>query len=99
MTRVCFFTPTASRELENILDYVARWGSLDASEKLLRRINSTCQKIANFPGMGRSREEFPPGVRCFPIQDYLICYRSTDLGVEILRVVSGYRDLESLFSE
>ena len=99
MTRVCLFTPTASRELEGILDYVAQWGSLDSSEQLLGRINGTCQKLANFPGMGRSREEFPPEVRCFPAQDYLICYRSTDMGVEILRIVSGYRDLGALFTE
>ena len=99
MTRVCLFTPTASRELEGILDYVAQWGRLDSSEQLLGRINTTCQKLANFPGMGRSREEFPPEVRCFPVRDYLICYRATDMGVEILRIVSGYRDLGALFAE
>lgn len=52
MTKVCLFTATASRELENILDYVARLGNLDASERLLAQINATCQKITNFPGMG-----------------------------------------------
>lgn len=30
---------------------------------------------------------------------YLIFYRVIEEGVEILRVVSGYRDLENLFSE
>ena len=81
------------------MDYVAQWGSLDSSEQLLGRINAACQKLANFPGMGRSREEFPPEARCFPVRDYLICYRSTDVGVEILRIVSGYRDLGALFAE
>ncbi|WP_310428870.1 type II toxin-antitoxin system RelE/ParE family toxin [Chamaesiphon sp. VAR_48_metabat_135_sub] len=99
MTKVCLFTASASRELEGILDYVASYGSLDASDRLLGRINATCQKIANFPGMGKSRMEFPHGVRSFPVRDYLICYRETDIGIEILRIVSGYRDLESLFVE
>ncbi len=99
MAKICLFTPTASRELEGILDYVAQWGSLDSSEQLLDRINATCQKLAKFPGMGRSRDDFPPEVRCFPVRDYLICYRSTDVGVEILRIVSGYRDLGALFAE
>jgi toxin ParE1/3/4 len=99
MTRVCLFTTTASRELEGILDNVASYSSIDASDRLLERINTTCQKIANFPGMGKIRVEFPPGVRSFPVRDYLICYRETVIGIEILRIVSGYRDLESLFVE
>jgi toxin ParE1/3/4 len=99
MTRVCLLTATASRELEGILDYVAQSGSLDTSDRLLERINATCQKIANFPGMGKSRVEFPSGVRSFPVRDYLICYRETYIGIEVLRIVSGYRDLEALFVE
>ena len=99
MTKVCLFTTTASRELEGILDYVAQYGSIDASDRLLERINATCKKIANFPRMGKSRTEFPAEVRSFPVRDYLICYRESDVGIEILRIVSGYRDLESLFVE
>jgi plasmid stabilization system protein ParE len=38
-------------------------------------------------------------VRSFPIDDYLIFYSPIAAGIEVLRVVSGYRDLESLFSE
>lgn len=49
--------------------------------------------------MGRRRDELARNVRSFPINDYLIFYRPIEEGVEILRVVSGYQDLEGLFLE
>jgi toxin ParE1/3/4 len=49
--------------------------------------------------MGRRRDELSPNVRSFPINNYLIFYRLIEQGVEILRVVSGYQDLEDLFLE
>jgi len=49
--------------------------------------------------MGKSREELLPLLRSFPIDDYLIFYRPINNGIEILRLVSGYRDLNILFEE
>ncbi|WGV26632.1 type II toxin-antitoxin system RelE/ParE family toxin [Halotia branconii] len=47
--------------------------------------------------MGRRRDELAPNLRSFSVNDYLIFYRTIEEGVEILRVVSGYQDLEGLF--
>lgn len=47
--------------------------------------------------MGRRRDELLPSLRSFPVDDYLIFYRPIAGGIEILRVVSGYRDLNALF--
>ncbi|WP_293180794.1 MULTISPECIES: type II toxin-antitoxin system RelE/ParE family toxin [unclassified Microcoleus] len=49
--------------------------------------------------LGRNRDELMENVRSFPIDDYLIFYSAIEAGIEVLRVVSGYRDLEDLFSE
>lgn len=49
--------------------------------------------------MGRRRDELLPSLRSFPVEDYLIFYRSIEDGIDILRVVSGYRDLEALFPD
>ena len=49
--------------------------------------------------MGRNRDELMENVRSFPMDDYLIFYNPIEAGIEVLRVVSGYRDLENLFSE
>ena len=99
MSNVCRFTAPASRDIEAIIDYVADRSSCDAAENLLNRINNRCKRLASFPSMGRKRDELAPNVRSFPIDDYLIFYRAIEEGVEVLRVVSGYRDLRVLFSQ
>lgn len=99
MANICVFTIQASRDLENILDYLAEESSLNKAEKFLAQINKKCRTLANFPNMGKSREELLPLLRSFPMDDYLIFYRPINNGIEILRVVSGYRDLNILFEE
>ena len=61
----------------------------------LKKINQKCRNLANFPNMGRKREELLTSLRSFPVDDYLIFYRQIEGGIEILRVVSGYRDLNA----
>lgn len=53
--------------------------------------------MADFPNIGQSSDTFARGLRSFPVEDYLIFYRPIDGGVEIVRIVSGYRDLETVF--
>ena len=49
--------------------------------------------------MGRSRSELAPDLRSFPFEAYVIFYRPLDNGVEIVRVIHGSRNIESLFRE
>ena len=45
--------------------------------------------------MNGARDDLRPGIRAFPVGDYLILYRGAD--VAIVRVVHGSRDLAALF--
>lgn len=47
--------------------------------------------------MGRSYEDIEPSLRGIPLDNYIILYRLIGNGVEIVRVVSAYRNLEYLF--
>jgi len=47
--------------------------------------------------MGRSRPDLAPGLRSFPVGKYIICYVPIENGIEIVRVVSGFRDIDMLF--
>jgi toxin ParE1/3/4 len=49
--------------------------------------------------MGRSYAELLPELRGISVNPCIIFYRLIKDDVEIIRVVNGYRDLESLFSE
>lgn len=97
MSRRCRFTRIASSDLENILDYIAEQNGIDVAEKFLKRINQKCQNLVNFPELGKRRDELFPGIRSLPVGKYLIFYRLLDTELEVVRIVSGYQDVEALF--
>lgn len=92
----CVISLEASQDLAEIVDYfVSR--SVEAGERLLNEFNNKCQKIVNFPNIGRSYAEIEPLLRGVPLDGYIILYRVMEDEIVIVRVVSGYRDLKSLF--
>lgn len=99
MKRSYRITPLASKDIEAIADYLARESSLASSESFLKTLNKTLKRLANFPELGRKRDELSSGVRSLPCKSYLIFYRLSERTIEILRVISGYQDLEALFEE
>lgn len=98
MNKFYTFSAPARQDINHINDYIAE-NDPDAADRLLDKIFDKCQLLANFPAMGKKRDELAPTLRSFPVEDYLIFYRPVDAGIEIIRVVSGYRDLEALFSD
>jgi len=56
MNKICRFTVPASRDIEDIIDYIADNRNFNAAERLLRKINNKCERLANFPSMGRRRK-------------------------------------------
>jgi toxin ParE1/3/4 len=65
----------------------------------LNKLDAKFVKIAQFPNLGRQRDEILPGLRSLPMDNYLILYMAIGQDVEIFRVVSGYRDLSALFTD
>jgi toxin ParE1/3/4 len=47
--------------------------------------------------MGRRRPELAPGIHGFPVGRYVVFYRPSSNGIEIVRVLHGARDLEQQF--
>ncbi|MEO0948916.1 MAG: type II toxin-antitoxin system RelE/ParE family toxin [Cyanobacteria bacterium J06641_5] len=94
-----YLTQTAVRDIEAIADYLTRQSGLERGEQFLDRIDATFARIAQFPKLGRQRDEILPGVRSLGVSGYLILYVAAGARVNILRVVSGYRNLADLFAE
>ena len=63
MSRACRIIRLASRDIEAIADYLAAQSSLTSAERFLSGIDSTLQRIAQFPQIGRKRDELYPGSR------------------------------------
>lgn len=70
-------------------DYLATQGGLAAAETFLTEIDAILRRIAQFPQIGRKRDELYPNLRSLPYRQYLFFY--------LFRVVSSYQDLTALF--
>jgi toxin ParE1/3/4 len=90
--------PRAISDLAQIWDYIA-----DDSEKradaFLAMVDGKFQTLSQHPAIGRRREELAPGLRSFPVGRYVIFYLPLPNGVDIVRVLHGARDIETVFAE
>ena len=88
-------TPQARDDLIDIWVFVAK-GSQPAADRLMDTVREKCQLLAESPELGQSREELAPSLRSFPVGKYIIFYRPAENGIEVIRVLSSYRDIDSL---
>jgi toxin ParE1/3/4 len=91
--------PQADSDLDDIWYYVAtKSGSLDTADRFIDSITDRFFLLASHPNIGRTRDEdLRPGLRSFPVGEYVIIYRIEDEDVLILRVLRGSRDITALF--
>jgi toxin ParE1/3/4 len=62
-------------------------------------IDDHFRALVRQPDMGRSRPELAPEVRSFPVGQYVIFYVPLAKAVDIVRVLHGARDIESILQE
>lgn len=99
MTRRQFKLAKLSRkDLDDIWLTIAQH-NLESADKMLDEIQKRFLLLARFQEMGVVREDLAPGLRSFPVEQYLICYRLTKQGIEIVRVLPGKADLARFFRE
>jgi toxin ParE1/3/4 len=91
-------TPAAEADLSEVWQYVSKGGEAGA-DAFLDKILQQCRRLAQFPHMGRARENLAPNLRSFPVKKFVIFYRSVDDTVEVVRILYGARDLESVFQD
>jgi toxin ParE1/3/4 len=85
----------AEEDLIEIWTFIAQ-DSPRAADLVLDRIDAVIRLLADNPRIGPSRSELAETMRSFPSGGYLLLYRETPDGVEIVRVVRGGRDLPNL---
>jgi toxin ParE1/3/4 len=92
-------SPQADSDLDDIWYYVAsKSGSVEIADRLIDSITGRFFLLASHPNIDRARDEdLRPGLRSFPVGEYVIVYRIQDKDVLILRVLRGSRNIEALF--
>ena len=96
-----WLSPEATADLDEIHTWISV-ASPRGADRVLEAACTTIRRLAVNPGLGHPRKFRRPGliglrakqVERFP--DYLIFYRPVENGIEVVRVLRGSRDLESL---
>ncbi len=89
-------TPQARADLLEIWLHIAE-DNIDSADRFLAAVDLKGRTLADFPEMGERCAHLGPSLRLFTAGNYVIFYRPIENGIQIIRVVSGARDLETLF--
>jgi plasmid stabilization system protein ParE len=95
-----FKSPKLSRQaladLEQIWLYVAM-NNLPAADKLLDGLYKRIQQLGEMPNLGHLRTDLAKEPLLFiSVKHYLIVYRLNGKAVEVVRILSSYRDILNL---
>jgi len=89
-------SPIAEQDIDDIISYIAQ-DNPTAAMKMLDSFFTAMDMLAEHPQMGHSRTDLTNmPVRFWPVRShYLMIYKEGN-PLEIVRVLSGYRDIASL---
>ena len=86
----------ATDDLTELWLYIAV-DSSSAADRFVGELYRTCRTLCDHPDLGRVRDDLLPEIRCLPYRRYLIFYRDRPDSIEIVRILSGYRDVTAIF--
>jgi len=89
-------SPQADQDLLDIWLYIAEDSSINA-DRFLDKINDTAKRLSEFNNIGTDRPELGDDIFSFPLDRYLLYYRKTNTGIELVRVLHSSRDILQLF--
>ena len=91
-------TPRAKSDALSIGRYIAEQsGNRSVALRFLDKIDAKLKFLAQHPGAGEARPELAADVRSFPVGNYVIFYRPSDDGIDVLRILHGARDIPRIF--
>jgi toxin ParE1/3/4 len=88
----------AERDLEEIFLYWATRASLETADRVVDRITDRFWLLGEHPDAGKPAGDIAAGAKCFPAGKYLIYYRKTRRGTDILHIFHSARDQRSAFN-
>ncbi len=70
----------------------AERASLEIADRIIDKVTDRFWLLGEHPDEGKASDGIAAGVKCFPAGKYLIYYRATRRGTDILHVFHGARD-------
>ena len=90
--------PRALLDFAEIWSYIAEH-SVSNADAFAERIDRTLTLLARQPNVGRARSELYPDLRSFVIGKYVLFYLPLSKGIEVIRLLHGARDIDSIFED
>lgn len=84
------FSPAARQDLFDVLEHIAR-DKPGAAVSFVERLQKECWFLAQNPGVGTLRKDLQLALRSWTVEKYVIYFRPSRNGVEIIRVVHAAR--------
>ena len=89
-------SPEAHQDLLDIWLYIAEDSTTNA-DHFLDKLRAKAINLTEFAEMGIERPELAKNLRSFPVDRYMLYYRSVIAGIQLVRVLHGSRDSQSIF--
>jgi len=89
-------SPEAHQDLLDIWLYIAEDSTINA-DHFLDKLHAKATNLTEHTEMGIDRPELAKDLRSFPVDRYVLYYRPVIGGIELVRVLHGSRDSQSLF--
>jgi plasmid stabilization system protein ParE len=90
-------TPAAKSDLIEIANYIREQGSPDAAMRVGNELRRAMRALSDMPGMGHVRNDLADEpLRLWTVYSYLIFYRPDTRPLQIIRVLHGARDVETI---
>ena len=89
------FSEEALVDLEDIYQAMSEY-SPNFAILFFEKVREKCRQFSQFPHMGKNYAHIKANLRGFIIDDYVILYFPRTDGIDVARIIYGYRDLASL---
>jgi plasmid stabilization system protein ParE len=91
------YRPSADDNLEEIFDYFAR-DTIARALSFTDELRHQCRRLAGLPGtLGTPRPRLDRDIRSFTYKGYVILFRYVGDTLEVVNIIEGHRDIDSLF--
>jgi toxin ParE1/3/4 len=85
------FSPAAARDLQKISEDIGAAAGSAVALAFVDRLRKSLETLGAYPGAGRRRPGFGPGVRSWAVWPYVAFYRQNGHDAEIIRILHGRR--------
>ena len=92
-------TPKARQDYRQLLLYSrSQWGQRQR-DVYKAQLNRALENLADYPEIGRQRDDLPGSYRSLPVEQHLIFYRIEVGSIRVVRIIHGRMDAAAALAE